>query len=84
MGDVRYTWKGCPEKGQLCVAGKKKSVNWKTENKAWEKFMYLLPLVENPEVGGENKRWVLILAQEIWHLEDENIFLIQNPSVMLP
>lgn len=84
MGDVRYTWKRCPEKDQLCVAGEKKGVSWKTENKAWEKFMYLLLLVENPEVGGENKRWVLILAQEIWHLEDENIFLIQNPSVMLP
>lgn len=44
------------------LLGKKKGVNWKTENKAWEKFMYLLPPVENPEVGGENKRWVLILA----------------------
>lgn len=59
MGD--RSGKGVKRRASLVVL-EKKGINWKTENKAREQFMYLLPLVENLEVGGDNKSWVLTLT----------------------
>lgn len=51
---MRHVWRRRRGKGWLCVAGEK-GINWKTVNKAWEESMYLLSLVENLEVGGDDE-----------------------------